>query len=194
MSLFKACRRGATLRSFSRPSFFNKHNKNFPAIYPYAHLQHANFAPPAHHPPPPSSRHRRPFFRRVTRKLLGAGVLISAFCYFMDADFPTYFYDLYRAKYDQYGMTDKTIWVVGASSGIGEYLVYQLAKSGAKRIIISSRRKDQLKRVKQECEQLISNINAQNHKTKTPTISKETLERRVNEEIDKLPDDKERFR
>jgi dehydrogenase/reductase SDR family protein 7B len=42
---------------------------------------------------------------------------------------------------------DKVIWITGASSGIGEALVYQLSKSGAK-IILSSRREDELIRVK----------------------------------------------
>jgi short-subunit dehydrogenase len=41
---------------------------------------------------------------------------------------------------------DKVIWITGASSGIGEALVYQLSKYGAK-IILSSRREDELKRV-----------------------------------------------
>jgi len=42
---------------------------------------------------------------------------------------------------------DKVIWITGASSGIGEALVYQLSKSGA-RIILSSRREEELLRVK----------------------------------------------
>ena len=44
----------------------------------------------------------------------------------------------------------KVIWVTGASSGIGEALVYELAKKGAK-LIISSRRKEELERVKGNC-------------------------------------------
>jgi short-subunit dehydrogenase len=44
----------------------------------------------------------------------------------------------------------KVIWVTGASSGIGEALVYELAKKGA-RLIISSRRKEELERVKGNC-------------------------------------------
>lgn len=42
---------------------------------------------------------------------------------------------------------DKVIWITGASSGIGEALVYQLSKSEAK-IILSSRREEELKKVK----------------------------------------------
>jgi short-subunit dehydrogenase len=44
----------------------------------------------------------------------------------------------------------KVIWITGASSGIGEALVYELAKKGAK-LIISSRRKEELERVKGNC-------------------------------------------
>jgi short-subunit dehydrogenase len=41
---------------------------------------------------------------------------------------------------------NKTVWVTGASSGIGEYLVYELVKLGA-RVVLSARREDELKRV-----------------------------------------------
>jgi dehydrogenase/reductase SDR family member 7B len=44
----------------------------------------------------------------------------------------------------------KVIWITGASSGIGEALVKKLAKWDAK-LIISSRRKEELERVKREC-------------------------------------------
>jgi len=45
---------------------------------------------------------------------------------------------------------EKVIWITGASSGIGEQLAYQLANQGA-RIILSSRRVEELERVKKEC-------------------------------------------
>lgn len=45
---------------------------------------------------------------------------------------------------------DSVVWLTGASSGIGEHLAYQLAKKGAK-LIISARRKDELERVKANC-------------------------------------------
>ena len=45
---------------------------------------------------------------------------------------------------------DSVVWLTGASSGIGEQLAYQLAEKGAK-LIISSRRKDELERVKANC-------------------------------------------
>lgn len=47
-------------------------------------------------------------------------------------------------------VTGKVVWITGASSGIGEALVYELAKKGAK-LIISSRRKEELERVKGNC-------------------------------------------
>jgi short-subunit dehydrogenase len=47
-------------------------------------------------------------------------------------------------------LTDKTIWITGASSGIGEQLAYQLAERG-NRLILSARRKDVLENVKSNC-------------------------------------------
>ncbi|MCP4460383.1 MAG: SDR family oxidoreductase [Cytophagales bacterium] len=48
-------------------------------------------------------------------------------------------------------MTNKVIWITGASSGIGEALSYQLSKRDVK-LIISARRKEELERVKERCE------------------------------------------
>ncbi|MCX2576054.1 SDR family oxidoreductase [Pedobacter sandarakinus] len=45
----------------------------------------------------------------------------------------------------------KIIWITGASSGIGEALVYQYFKSGDK-LIISGRNRDELFRVKSNCQ------------------------------------------
>ena len=47
-------------------------------------------------------------------------------------------------------LKDRIIWVTGASSGIGEGLAVELASCGAK-LILSARREDELKRVKQSC-------------------------------------------
>ena len=42
------------------------------------------------------------------------------------------------------------MWITGASSGIGEYLCYELAQAGC-RLVLSARREDELKRVKDQC-------------------------------------------
>ncbi len=46
--------------------------------------------------------------------------------------------------------TNKTVWITGASSGIGEALTYEFAKQGAN-LIISARRVDELERVQEQC-------------------------------------------
>ncbi len=46
---------------------------------------------------------------------------------------------------------NKTIWITGASSGIGEALTYAFAEAGAAKIIISGRRVAELERVKNTC-------------------------------------------
>jgi dehydrogenase/reductase SDR family member 7B len=45
---------------------------------------------------------------------------------------------------------DKVIWITGASSGIGEALAYAFSAGGAK-VILSSRRAEELERVKRAC-------------------------------------------
>lgn len=47
--------------------------------------------------------------------------------------------------------SNKVIWITGASSGIGEALTYEFAKKRGVRLIISSRRKEELERVKGNC-------------------------------------------
>ena len=53
---------------------------------------------------------------------------------------------------EQFNLTfkDKTVWITGASSGIGEALTRQLAAQGAD-LIISSRRKETLETLKSKC-------------------------------------------
>ncbi|AOE49224.1 SDR family oxidoreductase [Kangiella sediminilitoris] len=48
-------------------------------------------------------------------------------------------------------LKNKTIWITGASSGIGEALAYECARHGA-RLVLSARRKDELERVVAHCE------------------------------------------
>ncbi len=52
-----------------------------------------------------------------------------------------------------FNMNNKIVWITGASSGIGEALAYACSKAGAK-LILSSRNRDELYRVKSACKSL----------------------------------------
>ena len=52
---------------------------------------------------------------------------------------------------------EKVVWITGASSGIGEALVYEFAKLGAT-IIASSNCKKELNDVRENCGQLKDNV------------------------------------
>ena len=75
---------------------------------------------------------------------LSVGIWLTMF----DADFITFTYDLHRKITQNNDIANKSVWIIGASSGIGEFLVYELIRSGCKKLIISSRREKQLQRVK----------------------------------------------
>lgn len=47
-------------------------------------------------------------------------------------------------------LKNKTVWITGASSGIGEALAYEMARAGAK-IILSARSENELQRVRAAC-------------------------------------------
>ena len=113
---------------------------------------------------PPGWRRRR-FYRRLTFFSLG----FAAWFFTVDADLITYSLDLLRRKNipslnkalerlslhrNGHSLKAKTIWIVGASSGIGEHTAYELcALHGAapKRLILSARRVNELQRVANEC-------------------------------------------
>ena len=58
---------------------------------------------------------------------------------------------IYRRKKSNPDYTGKTVWITGASSGIGEYLAYEFNRTGAD-LIISARNAEELNRVKETCQ------------------------------------------
>lgn len=56
-------------------------------------------------------------------------------------------YKIIRRKLCKPNYEGKTVWVTGASSGIGEFLAYEFNKHGAE-VIISARNTKELERVK----------------------------------------------
>ncbi|XP_069888495.1 dehydrogenase/reductase SDR family member 7 isoform X1 [Dipodomys merriami] len=56
----------------------------------------------------------------------------------------------WQGRRPEWELTDMVVWVTGASSGIGEELVYQLSKLGVS-LVLSARRVHELERVKRRC-------------------------------------------
>jgi len=55
-----------------------------------------------------------------------------------------------RRKITKPDYKGQTVWITGASSGIGEYLAYEFNRCGAY-VILSARNTTELKRVKDNC-------------------------------------------
>lgn len=60
------------------------------------------------------------------------------------------FFKAYRRRKCSPDYLGKTVWITGASSGLGEYLAYEFNRLGAE-IIISARNLSELQRVKEKC-------------------------------------------
>lgn len=54
------------------------------------------------------------------------------------------------AKIKKNALVGEVVWIVGASSGIGEALTYKFVECGAK-VILSARREEELRRVQKQC-------------------------------------------
>jgi len=82
-----------------------------------------------------------------------AAVLVPLVCFllfkFQDGDFALMIYEKIGQD-PAVALRGKVVWITGASSGIGEYLAYELVKYGCK-LVLSARRKAELDRVKKNC-------------------------------------------
>lgn len=67
---------------------------------------------------------------------------------FSDADIPMMFYEKFGKPLSS--VRGQVYWIVGASSGVGEYLAYELVANGAK-VVLSARRESELEKVKTQC-------------------------------------------
>uniref|UniRef100_A0A0B7B9Y1 Dehydrogenase/reductase SDR family member 7 n=1 Tax=Arion vulgaris TaxID=1028688 RepID=A0A0B7B9Y1_9EUPU len=91
---------------------------------------------------------------------------------------------MFKARYGKQpeSLAGKVVWITGASSGIGEYIAYCLAKAGC-RLILSARRQQELEQVKQKCLQMsngqvseddimILPLNVTSYETHRPAVQK----------------------
>ena len=91
--------------------------------------------------------------KMVGRNFLISAVLVPLVCFllfkFQDGDFILMIYEKIGQD-PAVALRGKVVWITGASSGIGEYLAYELVKYGCK-LVLSARRKAELERVKKNC-------------------------------------------
>ena len=91
----------------------------------------------------------------MSRNFLIAAVVVPLICVvlfrFQDGDFILMIYEkIGQDPAVALRGNGKVVWITGASSGIGEYLAYELVKYGCK-LVLSARRKAELERVKKNC-------------------------------------------
>ena len=89
----------------------------------------------------------------MRRNFFIAAVLVPLVCFllfkFQDGDFILMIYEKIGQD-PAVALRGKVVWITGASSGIGEYLAYELVKYGCK-LVLSARRKAELERVRKNC-------------------------------------------
>ncbi len=73
------------------------------------------------------------------------------------------------------GLQKKVIWITGASSGIGEALAYEFNKKGA-HLILSSRRLEELERVKENCSDSEESVKILPLDLATPDVMEEKVQ------------------
>nr|CAI5837522.1 unnamed protein product [Callosobruchus analis] len=91
--------------------------------------------------------------------VLGAGMLIywgvcTVLSFVCDCDLELFFYEKFGKSPRR--LKGKVVFITGASSGIGEYTAYALAKFGVK-LALAARRPNELLRVKRRCIELSNN-------------------------------------
>ena len=82
-----------------------------------------------------------------------AAVLVPLVCFSLFKFRDGYFLLMIYEKIGQdpaVTLRGKVVWITGASSGIGEYLAYELVKYGCK-LVLPARRKEELEKVKKNC-------------------------------------------
>lgn len=123
----------------------------------------------------------------LARSLATAAVSAAAASFFvwMDCNPSLYCYDKFLGDTRRRSFVEnKCFWIIGASSGIGEELAYQIASScgptsdsNSVRLILSSRSVDKLQRVAQNCQK--RNPNCQVHVVPVDVTDTSSLESAV---------------